>query len=140
MHAVVTLSWSLMCRASNGVPICLNHLSWTEDALCVMFAHMKNDQTASKPREPRHVDANPLNPSICPILSLALYLACFARIESNCESASASLFPGHSQYARYSTCLKAHFNSISILINCPLFLFLFRLKIMTRKKENIVEK
>jgi hypothetical protein len=64
------LSWNLMSRAANTVSICYSHLEWGEDALRVYFAHMKNDQGGSKPRDPRHVYANPLAPEICPILAL----------------------------------------------------------------------
>jgi hypothetical protein len=64
------LSWNLMSRAANTVSICYNHMEWGEDALSIYFAHMKNDQTGSRPRDPRHLYANPLMPEICPILAL----------------------------------------------------------------------
>jgi hypothetical protein len=31
---------------------------------------MKNDQSGERPRDPRHIYANPLMPEVCPILSL----------------------------------------------------------------------
>jgi hypothetical protein len=37
-------SWNLMARSSNTFGIHYNHLEWSEDSLCVYFAHMKNDQ------------------------------------------------------------------------------------------------
>ncbi|KAG6952832.1 hypothetical protein JG688_00013103 [Phytophthora aleatoria] len=64
------MSWNLMARAANTVSICYSHLEWRDDALCVYFAHMKNDQRGARPRDPRHVYANPLSPEICPILAL----------------------------------------------------------------------
>lgn len=63
---------------------------------------MKNDQTASKPREPRHIYANPFNPAVCPILALGMYLICFQGKEP-----SMHLFPGTNQYDRYSKSLQA---------------------------------
>ena len=64
------LSWNLMSRAANTVSICYGHLEWGEDALRVYFAHMKNDQRASRPRDARHVYANPISPEVCPVLAL----------------------------------------------------------------------
>lgn len=69
-HLFLVLCWNLICRAGNVVSICLNHIEWREDALCIFFAHMKNDQTGERPRDPRHLYANPLQPEICPVLSL----------------------------------------------------------------------
>ncbi|ETP07725.1 hypothetical protein F441_16112 [Phytophthora nicotianae CJ01A1] len=47
----MVLSWNLMSRAANTASICYGHLEWREDALCVYFAHMKNDQRGSRPRD-----------------------------------------------------------------------------------------
>eukprot|EP00644_Phytophthora_capsici_P007419 jgi/Phyca11/111881/e_gw1.21.330.1 len=66
----MVLSWNLMSRAANTASICYRHLEWREDALCVYFAHMKNDQRGCRPRDPRHVYSNPTSPEICPILAL----------------------------------------------------------------------
>ena len=89
-----------MCRVGNAVNICWSHLSWHEDALAVYFAHMKNDQTGERPRDARHVYANPLNPVICPILSLAIYMVCFPL-----DVSIPQMFPGGKQDDRYSKCL-----------------------------------
>ena len=90
-HSMLTLSWNLMCRVSNASGICFNAISceftpfqeWQtfvlivsgeQDALCVIFAHMKNDREGEAPREPRRIYACPPMPAICPILALALHL------------------------------------------------------------------
>ena len=86
----------MMCRAGNGVNICFNHMEWRNDALCIYFAHMKNDQSGDRPRDPRHVYANPIIPEICPVLALGVYLICFP-----IEKENLFLFPGNSQYDRY---------------------------------------
>jgi hypothetical protein len=100
-HSVLTISWNLMCRVNNAVGICLEHLEWRDDALCVYFSHMKNDQTAERPRDPRHVYANPIHPEICPVLSLGIYLLCFKP-----NSEVFNLYPGKSQADRYGSILR----------------------------------
>ena len=57
---------------------------------------MKNDQMAEKPRDPRHIYANPLIPEICPILALAIFWLCFGFVERETQ-----LFPGSNQYERF---------------------------------------
>ena len=85
-----------MCRASNALNIKFEHFEWREDALCIYFAHMKNDQSGERPRDPRHVYANPLIPEICPILALGLLWITF-----EFENSGNSLFPGSNQYDRF---------------------------------------
>ena len=79
----------------------VSHTEWRDDALCIYFAHMKNDQEGERLRDPRHIYANPLMPEICPILSLAIYMLCVP-----VALGTAALFPGSNQYDRYSKCLK----------------------------------
>ena len=100
------LSWNLICRASNTVSICLEHINWNADALIIAFAQSKNDQLGDAKFD-RHIYANPTNPSICPILSLALYFILFPRrIDTDSQ-----LFPGASQYERYRKCLSRLFQT-----------------------------
>ncbi|DAZ94708.1 TPA: hypothetical protein N0F65_000023 [Lagenidium giganteum] len=61
-----------MCRSSNTVGIMYRHIEWRGNAMCVVFAHMKNDQAGERRRDPRHIYANPLQPDVCPILGLAV--------------------------------------------------------------------
>ncbi|ETK72455.1 hypothetical protein F441_20896 [Phytophthora nicotianae CJ01A1] len=56
---------------------------------------MKYDQGNDRPRDPRHVYANPLQPSVCPILALAIYWATSTFDVDN------RLFPGSDQYDRF---------------------------------------
>ena len=58
-----------------------------------IFSQMKNDQMGLRPRDPRHIYANPLMPEICPILSIGIYWLTYGFIGSN----SNSLFPGGSR-------------------------------------------
>jgi hypothetical protein len=98
-HTFLVLSWNLMCRAGNTVSIRWEHVQWTQDALAIRFSHMKNDQEGDR-RDPRHVYANPLMPQVCPILSLAIYVATLG------FDASEMVFPGGNQYDRYTKILK----------------------------------
>jgi hypothetical protein len=106
-HCMLTMSWNLICRATNCVNILIPHLSWHEDSLIVQFAQSKTDQTGDNARFPRHVYSNPLDPAICPILSLAIYLLCF-------PPTGDALFPGTQQYARFSSNLKTLLSSATI--------------------------
>ena len=51
----------------NGLGVCYEHMEWRGDAMCIYFAHMKNDQLGDRPRDPRHIYANPIIPEVCPI-------------------------------------------------------------------------
>jgi hypothetical protein len=93
-HTFMVLCWNLMCRAGNVVSVCYSHLEWREDALCIYFAHMKNDQLGDRPRDPRHIYANPVLPHVCPVLSLGIYMMCF-------PPTTTRIFPGNDQYDRY---------------------------------------
>jgi hypothetical protein len=90
------MTWNLMCRSSNTVMIRHGHIEWRGDALQVYFAHMKNDQLGERPRDPRHIYANPLRPAVCPVLALGIYWASFPF-----DQHSDQLFPGGSQYDRF---------------------------------------
>jgi len=95
-HLYLVLSWNLMCRAGNTANICYAHLDWSQDSLLVYFAHTKSDPEGQRPKDPRHVYANPLQPSICCLLSLGIYLLCF-----QFEPKPTRLFSGKNQYERY---------------------------------------
>ena len=101
------IAWNLMCRASNAFNIRHEHMEWTNDSLCIYFAHMKNDQSGERPRDPRRVYANPILPAICPILALGIYWASF-----EFDQSSNLLFPGDNQYDRFR-------KGLAILLNTP---------------------
>ena len=63
---------------------------------------MKNDQGGDRKRDPRNVYSNPLDPMICPILSLAAYFSIF-NISGTKDFV---LFPGTNQYKRFSKFLE----------------------------------
>jgi integrase len=47
-HAFLVLSWNLMCRASNCVGVCLEHIEWQNDDLSIWFSHSKCDQSGKR--------------------------------------------------------------------------------------------
>ncbi|ETO70547.1 hypothetical protein F444_12970 [Phytophthora nicotianae P1976] len=55
----------------------------------------KNDQDGSRPRDPRHIYANPLRPELCPVLALAVFWA------TTSFGGDDRLFPGSNQYERF---------------------------------------
>lgn len=93
-HLYLILSWNLMCRTDNTSSIVMPHLNWENDCLVVFFGKMKNDQEGETLRDGRHVYANPMNPSVCPILALSIYLMTIP--------CGPRLFPGSRQASRFS--------------------------------------
>ena len=63
---------------------------------------MKNDQVGNRKRDPRRIYSNPINPTVCPILLLAIYFTVF-NITGTKDS---TLFPGTNQYKRFSKYLE----------------------------------
>ncbi|KUF87541.1 cysteine desulfurase [Phytophthora nicotianae] len=103
-HIFLLTCWNLMCRAKNSESIRYGHISWYEDSLTITFAHMKNDQDGSRPRDPRHVYSNPIMPEVCPVLGLAIYFAVLG------FSPDGKLFAGENQYSRFLKVLKEILN------------------------------
>lgn len=95
-QSFMIFAWNLVCRAGNVASMCFDHLEWNSDCLGVYFAHSKTDQFGERPREAKHIYANPIHPYICPILSLGVYLLCFPPLKSQ-----KALFPGGSQEERF---------------------------------------
>jgi hypothetical protein len=66
-----TLQWNLMARSNSISSLLLGHISWEGDALVITIPKHKGDQDGDH-AYPRHVYANPQNPTICPVLALAV--------------------------------------------------------------------
>lgn len=107
-HCFVTLQWNLIGRSESVTNSHVAHLEWENDCLIIYFAHTKCDQTGLKRDEPWHLYANPLKPSICPILALSRYILSNKEILHN--STGGKLFPGGKQYSRYTKFMKRFFN------------------------------
>ena len=92
------LTWNLICCSKNTTTIHLHHLEWSDDCLHIYFAHMRNDQTGRRKRDPRHIYTNPIDPLVCAILSLSIYFSIF----SITGTKDTALFPGKKQYKRFA--------------------------------------
>ncbi|ETV70773.1 hypothetical protein H257_13856 [Aphanomyces astaci] len=90
-----------MARAVSASTLRYEHVSWKNDALEIQYGVMKNDQDGHMSFA-RHVYANPLNPEICPVLSLGVLL--FTR-GANLPG-SPSLVFGYNAKEHFSTWLR----------------------------------
>jgi hypothetical protein len=95
-HLFGILCWNLICRGDNTASISFHHISWEQDAMVFKFSQAKNDQTGERiSAEKKHVYSNPIRPFLCPVLSLAVYLA-----TTSFEENEKMLFPGSGQKER----------------------------------------
>jgi hypothetical protein len=104
-HTFLVLTWNLGCRVNNTVNIKFQDICWSHcfDAFEIMFAHSKTDPTGDDRAYPRHIFANPTDPLVCPLLSLAMYFtACFGGMFVCKEN---FLFPGPKQENRFAKIL-----------------------------------
>ncbi|KAG5185906.1 hypothetical protein JKP88DRAFT_310845 [Tribonema minus] len=108
-HLFFVLTWNLLCRTSKlGCgDILWQHLEWHDDALAVFLPQSKQTARAVEQAgypDARHVYANPLNPEICPILSLGVFMMCYGVGVGG--DGDGRLFTGTKQYDRYTKVLK----------------------------------
>lgn len=104
------LQWNLIARTNTIACMMMEHIGWEGDALLISTPKHKGDQEGANCFS-RHVYANPSNPAICPILSLAILM--FVRsIRHDHSSASTEnsvpnfrVFDGSDSTARYSDTL-----------------------------------
>jgi len=72
-HVYLVLQWNLMSRTNNISTTNYEHIWWENDSLVIHVPKQKNDANGAR-AYPKHVFANPLDPLICPVLALALWL------------------------------------------------------------------
>jgi hypothetical protein len=68
--------WNLIGRSNTVGNIMLQHMDWGGDCIKIKIAKHKGDQTGEGIGNEKHIYANPYNPAICPILSLAVFIFC----------------------------------------------------------------
>ena len=71
--AFLTVMWSLMSRSDSIDQLTFHHLEWEGDCMKITEQSTKSDQDGEKIFG-KHMYANPNNPSVCPILALAVAL------------------------------------------------------------------
>ena len=64
--------------------------------MAIYFARMNNDQSGECKRDPRYIYANPIDPIVCPLTALEMYLNTFGQTGTKLTS----LFSGN-QSIRY---------------------------------------
>jgi hypothetical protein len=107
------LQWNLIARAKSVAMLMMEHISWESDALLVTIPKHKGDQEGSNVF-PRHLYANPSDPFICPVLSLAVLVFVrvlrFDPVGSSSSSQAAlpnyRLFDGDNSETRFSDIFK----------------------------------
>jgi hypothetical protein len=97
----VVFCWNLMARSCSVGGLMFQHLIWKEDSLVCTLPRHKGDQTGDKVVD-RHVYANPLNPAICPILSLGVLILCKP---FRTEGGMQQVFEGERSESRFSDIL-----------------------------------
>lgn len=97
------LCWNLISRSNDVGKLKLQQVSWSEDAMVVIFPRTKGDQEGDN-AFPRHVYANPYNPMVCPILAMAVHIfSGFYEVKGE----NMNLFAGTSANANFSSWLTA---------------------------------
>ena len=91
------MCWNLIARCVSVGSLMYNHVSWENDSLVVVFPSHKGDKEGKRSL-PKHVYANVADPSICPILSFAIYV--FTKGYDR-QGAKTSIFAGDSE-SRFS--------------------------------------
>ena len=72
-HTFLILAWNLMARSNSVGSLMYQHVSWENDSMVIRLPKHKGDQEG-KNSYPKHVFANPNDPSICPVLGFAVYV------------------------------------------------------------------
>jgi hypothetical protein len=105
--AWLSLQWNLVSRNASVEAIHLEHMRYSGDCLQIRFAKSKGDQTGEGLGNTKHVYANPIQPEICCILSMALYfLSTPRRVPTQQQSPNdTKFFQGSNQKARWAEVL-----------------------------------
>jgi hypothetical protein len=88
-----TLQWCMMSRSVSVASLKLGHFHWKNDSLVITLSKSKSDQAGER-TIPKHIYANPINPFICPVLALAVFVFThsFLPYSDNRHSSKWSLF------------------------------------------------
>ena len=101
-HLYLLLCWNLIARCVSVGGLMYNHISWENDAMVIVFPSHKGDKEGRNAL-PKHVYANIVEPTACPILSFAVYI--FTRGFER-EGSKMTLFAGDAE-SRFSKWLSS---------------------------------
>jgi hypothetical protein len=99
-YTFMVLLWNLCARSVGPASVMHKHISWSQDALIIDAAMSKGNQDGTRTL-PKHLYANPLEPWVCPIFALAVY------VWSTPISKTGQLFEGEDQENHFSKVWKA---------------------------------
>jgi hypothetical protein len=117
----LVLQWNLIARSATVAGMMMEHVGWEADALLISTPKHKGDQEGVKCFA-RHLYANPSNPSICPVLALAVLV--FTRVlrhdPTQVDSDDTTLpnfriFDGAHSEARFSDVLGRTIGSLPVI-------------------------
>lgn len=111
LWSFMTLQWSLMSRSDSIDSLMLQHFDWEIDSMIIEEQGHKGDQTGDN-KYGKHVYANPLNPVICPILALAVYIFTTTNIN---RSKTNQLYPSSDNKSRFGNGLSEELNKLNNL-------------------------
>lgn len=112
--AFMVFMWNLMARSDSVNSIMLQHIDWRDDSMVITFAKHKGDQTGEGLSNDKHVYANPINPLICPVLTLAVLILTKNRLGL---STTSQLFEGNSSEGRFNKILASVIKDIPEEVN-----------------------
>ena len=69
-----TLQWNLVCRSEVLDYLHCSHMSWVNDSLVIKICKSKKDRGGTGIGKDKRLMANPLNPLLCPVLAISLYV------------------------------------------------------------------
>ncbi|KAG4223507.1 hypothetical protein PC116_g28027 [Phytophthora cactorum] len=69
-HFFLVSQWNPMCRSKSVEILHPSHLHWADDSVGCVLHKTKTNQEGSGPKDPRHIYANPAQPSCCWVLAL----------------------------------------------------------------------
>ena len=78
LHLFLLLLWNLMARSDTASSVHSRHLDWEGDCLKIGIAKSKRNSSVTATYY--NVFANPFQPAVCPVLGLAIHLACNTNI------------------------------------------------------------
>jgi len=106
----LVLQWNLLARSATVGGLMMEHIGWEGDALLISTPKHKADQEGAKCFS-RHIYANPANPTICPVLALAVLVFCRSIKHDSSQPANSAarpnfrVFDGAFSEARFSEVL-----------------------------------
>jgi len=110
LHMFVLFAWNLCMRCDSVTAIHTKHIDWNNDSLAIGVnkSKMHNDEDY----EWFKVYANPFDPAVCPVLSLAIHLVC----EPQVTAQSGPIFPMSDPQATLNRALAALFLFLALVL------------------------